>query len=72
MEAIKSPLKAIHAFCAECMGGSVYEVKYCNSHGCKLFPFRLGKNPYIKREMTEEQKEAAKARLADARERKSK
>ena len=71
MEVIKSPVKAIHAFCIECMGGSAYEIKYCNSQNCPLFQFRFGKNPYIKREMTDEQKEAAKDRLAKARERKS-
>lgn len=71
METIKSPLKAIHAFCVECMGGSVQEIKYCNSRNCPLFQFRFGKNPFIKREMTEEQKEAAKVRLAKARERKT-
>ena len=70
MEAIKSPMKAIKAFCVECSGGSAYEAKLCNSRNCILYPFRLGKNPYIKREMTDEQKEAARVRLAAARERK--
>lgn len=68
MEHIKSPVKAIHAFCIDCMGGSVQEIKYCNSCNCPLFHFRQGKNPFIKREMTDEQKDAAKERLAKARE----
>ena len=70
MECIKSPVKAIHAFCIDCMGGSVQEIKCCTSQNCPLFPFRQGKNPFIKREMTDEQKDAAKERLAKARERK--
>jgi len=70
IEDIKSPVKAIHAFCVDCMGGSAYEVRGCNSYNCVLHPFRFGKNPFIKREMTDEQKEAAKIRLADARRRK--
>ena len=64
---IKSPIKAIRAFCLECCGGCSNDVKTCTAPNCPLYAFRFGKNPYIKREMTEEQREAAKTRLAEAR-----
>lgn len=60
---ITSPLKAIKQFCFECSGENVNEVKNCVSSKCPLRPFRMGKNPYNKREMTEEQKQAARERL---------
>ena len=61
---ITSPVKAIREFCLECCGGSASDVKSCTSARCPLKPFRLGKNPYIKRTMTEEQKQQARERLA--------
>ena len=67
---ITSPVKAIRAFCLECVETPL-DVKNCTAPGCPLYPFRFGKNPYIKREMTEEQKEASAARLALAREKKN-
>lgn len=64
----KNPVKAIREFCLECCGDSPSGVKECTSVNCPLYPFRLGRNPYrAKREMTDEQKEAAKIRLAEAR-----
>jgi len=66
-----NPVKAIREFCLDCSGGSSSEVKQCTSRNCPLFAFRFGKNPYrTKREMSEEQKEAARIRLADARKKK--
>lgn len=66
----KNPVKAIREFCLDCCGDSSAAVKECTSSNCALHPFRLGKNPYrTKREMTDEQKEAAKIRLAEARNR---
>lgn len=53
-EEIKSPLKAIRAFCIDCMGGQVREVKLCPSQICPLHAFRMGKNPYRKRELSPE------------------
>ena len=67
MDEIKSPIKAIRAFCLDCCGGSPAEVRECSAKSCQLKPFRFGKNPYIKREMTEEQRERAKANLEKAR-----
>ena len=53
-EEIKSPLKAIRTFCIDCMGGQVREVKLCPSQICPLHAFRMGKNPYRKRELSPE------------------
>jgi hypothetical protein len=64
-----SPLKAIREKCLDC-NGSALEVKLCPCKDCSLYPFRFGKNPYIKRTMTPEQKEKAVARLAEARKKK--
>lgn len=52
----ESPLKAIRAFCIECSGDSAYEVTRCSSETCPLKPFRFGKNPYHKLQLTEEQR----------------
>lgn len=68
---VTSPLKAIRAKCVECCGDSVQEVKYCTSKRCPLHEWRFGKNPYRKREMTEEQKQASAERLKKAREAKN-
>lgn len=63
-----NPVKAIRLFCLDCCGDSASAVKECTAKCCALYPFRLGKNPYrAKRELTDEQKEAAKIRLAEAR-----
>lgn len=65
---IRSPLKAIRAFCVSCSGDSVYEVKRCPSFDCPLYAFRFGKNPYIKRtEMTEEQRGILAQRMENVR-----
>jgi hypothetical protein len=64
-----SPLKAIRQNCLEC-NGTANEVKLCPCTSCPLWPFRFGKNPYSKRKLTEEQKEAARVRLAEARQKK--
>ena len=70
-EEIKSPLKAIRAFCLSCCGDSAYEVKECTSKNCPLKPFRFGKNPYAKRQLSEEQRMAASERMKKAREAKN-
>jgi len=54
------PAKAIRRFCAECYGWSNWEkeVKGCLSMDCPLYPFRLGKDPSRKQDMTPEQRKA--------------
>ena len=63
MEKITSPLKAIKAFCVDCMGGQVTYVKDCTSINCPLYEFRFGKNPYNTRQLTDEQRQAASERM---------
>ena len=43
---IKTPVKAIRAFCLECSGGSRKDLAECTAKDCTLYPFRFGKNPY--------------------------
>ena len=48
---LKNPVKAIHEFCIECMGGrgnTGYSalIKECASKDCSLYDFRFGENPY--------------------------
>ena len=57
----KKPLKAIREFCIECMGGRENEgyikhIKNCGVLDCALYEFRLGKNPFHKKQLTDEQK----------------
>jgi hypothetical protein len=68
----KRPLRAIKAFCKECFGMdrreretvSLYEdIRDCVDPMCPLFEFRNGKNPFLSRELTEEEKEVARERL---------
>lgn len=63
-----SPLAAIKEMCSECCGYNYNEVKSCSAFACPLYDFRFGKNPFIKRSMTEEQRQATKERLQKARE----
>ena len=67
-----SVLKAVRLKCLDCSCGSAHEVSLCPIESCPLFPFRFGKNPFrAKREMSDEQRAAAKERLAKSRKRKA-
>lgn len=59
----KSVLKAIREKCLDCCIGQHAEVRRCHITDCALWPFRMGKNPSHKRNMTEEQKRAATQNL---------
>jgi hypothetical protein len=61
----RNPVKAIRAFCLECVCGSPREVELCVSPECPLYPFRLGKNPY-RAPPSEKQREHAR-RLSEQR-----
>ncbi len=63
----KRPVKAIRKSCLECCGGSRAEVEGCLATRCPMYAFRFGKKPYIKRDLTGEQKSAMRDRLAEAR-----
>lgn len=62
-----TPLEAIRAKCLDCVYDAG-EVKLCPCTSCPLHAFRFGKNPFAKRELTEEQRIAAGERLKKARE----
>lgn len=63
---ITNPIKAIRAKCLDCAYTSP-EVALCPCKDCPLWPFRFGKNPYrTKRELTPEQLEKARERIAHA------
>ena len=60
---ILTPIKAIRAKCLDCMCGQAGEVRLCPIEDCALYPYRFGKNPYIKRELSPEQRQAMTAHL---------
>ena len=65
---VLTPIKAIKAKCLDCCCGQRDEVKSCPVTDCPIWDFRLGKNPNRKkRSLTDEQKIAARDRLAKAR-----
>lgn len=68
MEQITSPIRAIRAYCLNCVCGNSAEVRSCELTKCPLHPFRFGKNPFTKRTLTEEQRQEAAKRLLKARE----
>jgi len=70
-EKITSPIKAIRAKCMDCCYDQREEVRLCPAKDCPLWPFRMGKNPYRTRTLTDEQRQAAKERLAKARARRA-
>lgn len=63
-----NPVKAIRMKCVDCCGGMIREVEKCAIKNCALYPFRMGKNPFREsRELSEEEKQAMRERLAKAR-----
>jgi hypothetical protein len=66
-----SPLEAIRRNCLECCGGGASEVRKCPATICPLWPFRMGTNPLARRNLSAEQREAAQARAAAARAKRS-
>ena len=62
-----TPIKAIRAKCLDCCCDQRDEVKLCPAKDCPLWPFRLGKNPNRPKNMTDEQRQVVKERLAKAR-----
>lgn len=59
----KSLLKAIREKCIDCSCYKPSEVRLCATIKCPLWPYRMGKNPFHKRTMTDEQKAEAAKRL---------
>ena len=63
MEGINTFSKAIKAKCLDCCCGQMSEVRNCLVISCPLYNFRNGHNPFSKRNMSEDQKIAAKIRM---------
>ncbi|MCB9989226.1 MAG: hypothetical protein H6868_10450 [Rhodospirillales bacterium] len=61
----KTPVKAIRKYCLECCLEKPSEVRLCAAKNCHLWPFRMGKNPFHRRTMTDEQKQKLARRLKD-------
>lgn len=49
-------LRAIKLKCLDCSSYNTNEIKECPVKNCPLYPFRLGKNPFRKRELSEEER----------------
>lgn len=61
----KPLLKIIREKCLDCCVGKHSEVRLCHITDCPLWPYRMGKNPFHERTMTDEQKQAATKRLKE-------
>ena len=65
------PVSAIREFCIGCVGGSVNGrkplkmVRECPATSCPLHPFRMGQNPFDKRNLTETQRKAKADLISD-------
>lgn len=65
---IKKPLsKVIREKCLDCCAGQISEVKNCVCVTCPLWAFRMKKNPFSERKITDEQKQKAGERMKKAR-----
>jgi hypothetical protein len=56
----KTVLRAIREKCLDCCAGSHSEVRHCHLKDCSLWPFRMGKNPYHKRKISDKDKDRLK------------
>lgn len=61
--------KVIRLKCLDCCAGVADEVRRCTAVSCVLWPYRMRKNPFRKKEMTDEQRAAASERFRLIRER---
>ena len=59
-------LRAIRLKCLDCSSYNILEIKECPVKNCPLYPFRQGKNPFRKRELTDEQRQKIGERLNKA------
>ena len=60
----RSLLEAVRAKCLDCCNHQIAEVRGCTAVDCALWAFRMNRNPYRRRELTEEQRQVAVERLA--------
>ena len=61
----KTLLKSIREKCLDCCVYQYSEVRECHITGCPLWHYRMGKNPFHTRTMTDEQKQMATQRLRE-------
>ena len=59
----RNVLRAIRLKCYDCSAYQINEVNNCSITTCPLYSFRLGKNPFLRREMTDEEKKEIRDRL---------
>lgn len=72
-ERSNNPIKRIREYCIQCVADQPKEVELCPITDCPLYDFRFGKNPFrTKRTVSEEQKEAFRSRMENARKNKGK
>ena len=64
----KPLLKVIREKCLDCCAGQHCEVRKCHIKECPLWPYRMGKNPYHSRLMTNDQKQNATNNLTKQKE----
>ena len=60
-------LDAVRENCIGCCAGNAAEVRRCRMVACPMWPYRMGTNPFSTKELSDEAREAAGARLAAAR-----
>ena len=56
-------LRAIRLKCYDCSSYQSNEVRDCIVNNCPLYPFRLGKNPFRKKELSEEKRNELRERF---------
>lgn len=56
-------LRAIKLKCLDCSTYNINEIKECPVKNCPLYPFRLGRNPFRKRELSEEERTKLSERM---------
>lgn len=59
----RNVLRAIKLKCLDCSTYNINEIKECPVKNCPLYPFRLGKNPFRKRELSEEERTKLSERM---------
>ena len=67
-----NPARAIRHFCGECYGWCdnwQREVRDCPTQDCPLYPFRFGRDPGHKQDLSDDERERRRERLRLARRR---
>jgi hypothetical protein len=60
-------LAAIRENCIECCCGNQAEVRHCRIVTCPMWPFRMRTNPFRHQDLTDEQRDAKRRQLKQAR-----